>query len=161
MSRHDNTRSAPWLAAASCVILALTLAAPAKGGSGEGGGTADVSAEVKRMAHPPDSRRNSHYAGNRPPLTAQPMTPLPLDAVRPKGWLKKKLQMEAEGYTGRLEEISLFLREENNAWRSPKGKGIHGWEEVPYWLRGYVPLAYLLEDEEMIENARDWLEPII
>jgi len=158
-------RSTSWVRLAACCILAglltLTALACGKAGSGPDTNQEELEVEVTRVAHPPDSRRNEHYVGNRPPLKVRPLVTLPIDSISPGGWLKKKLQLEADGYTGRLEEISLFLREENSAWRSPEGKGKHGWEEVPYWLRGYVPLAYLLDEEDMIENARDWLEPII
>lgn len=30
------------------------------------------------------------------------------------------------------------------------GRDKDGWERVPYWLDGFIPLAYLLEDEDMI-----------
>ncbi|MEW5901389.1 MAG: beta-L-arabinofuranosidase domain-containing protein, partial [Acidobacteriota bacterium] len=33
-----------------------------------------------------------------------------------------------------------------------------GWEEMPYWLKGYGDLGYILKDPEMISAARKWLE---
>ncbi len=120
-----------------------------------------INSEVDLVKHPPDNQRNANYPNNIAPLSPQPMTALPMGSIKPLGWLKKKLQLAAQGYPGKLEEISLFLRENNNAWLSPEGKGIHGWEEVPYWLRGYLPLAYLVDDQEMIENAHEWIEPIL
>jgi len=37
---------------------------------------------------------------------------------------------------------------------SRDGKGKYGWEEVPYWLRGYIQLAYIFNDPKMIAEAR-------
>ena len=31
-------------------------------------------------------------------------------------------------------------------------------EEVPYWLKGYGNLAYILKDQKMIDEAKIWLE---
>ena len=52
--------------------------------------------------------------------------------------------MESDGFTGHLDEISQFLKPENNAWLSPTGEGQKRLEEVPYWLRGYGDLGYVL-----------------
>jgi len=71
------------------------------------------------------------------------------------------VELQAEGYFGHLTEISRFLEEKNNAWLDSKGKGDHGWEEVPYWLKGYINLAYLLEDQKMIDRGHKWVEDIL
>lgn len=39
--------------------------------------------------------------------------------------------------------------------------GDHGWEEVPYWLKGYGDLAYILGDTAMISEAKVWIEGAI
>ena len=31
-----------------------------------------------------------------------------------------------------------------------------GWERGPYWIDGLLPLAYLLEDEELIAKVKPW-----
>ena len=36
-----------------------------------------------------------------------------------------------------------------------------GWERVPYWLDGFVPLAYLLRDEALIARAKKYVEAIM
>jgi hypothetical protein len=81
--------------------------------------------------------RNSLYVGNRAPLAASPFRKLPIGSIKPEGWLRKQLELEANGFTGHLTEISEFLKKDNNAWLSPKGEGEHRWEEVPYWLKGF------------------------
>ena len=53
--------------------------------------------------------------------------------------------------TGRLSEISPWLKFEDSAWSDPQGKGKNGWEELPYWLKGYGDLGYVLNDPEIIK----------
>jgi DUF1680 family protein len=50
---------------------------------------------------------------------------------------------------------------ENNAWLSPEGEGEYVSEEVPYWLNGYGNLAFVLGDQEMIEEAGEWINGVI
>ena len=83
---------------------------------------------------------------------------LPVGAVRPQGWLRKQLELQTAGFHGHLGEISSFLGKKGNAWLSPTGEGDHGWEEVPYWLKGYILTAYLLDDPALIEEAHVWIK---
>ena len=117
-------------------------------------------AQVTVVHRPDTSRKNDFYVSNRQPLAPNPLVRLPIRAIEPRGWLRKQLELEAQGFTGHLGEISDFLQKENNAWLDPRG-GQHGWEEVPYWLKGYVNLAYVLRDEAMIREARVWIEAAI
>ena len=55
-------------------------------------------------------------------------------------------------------KLSEFLRKDGNAWLSPTGQGERGWEEVPYWLKGYANLAFVLDDKKMQDEAQIWLE---
>ena len=116
-----------------------------------------VSGQVATAERPVVSGRNQHYVSNRDPLIHNPLIRLPIRAIEPRGWLRKQLELEAQGFTGHLGEISRFLRKEGNAWLEPEA-GEHGWEEVPYWLKGYQNLAFLLRDEKMIEEAKLWIE---
>lgn len=72
-------------------------------------------------------------------------TPLPLGAIKPKGWLLHQLQIMRDGTTGHLDEVYEKVKHDNG-WTGGKGDG---WEETPYWLDGAVPLAYLLEDKTL------------
>ena len=104
---------------------------------------------------------NSSYLSNRAPLAPDALITLPIGAVRPKGWVRVCLERQRDGLTGNLGEISAWLQQENNAWLSQDGKGEFGWEEVPYWLRGYLQLAYLLEDPKLIAESRLWMEAVL
>lgn len=105
-----------------------------------------------------NARPSRWYGGHRAPLEVQPLSKLPLGAVEARGWLREQLEMQMEGFHGHLGEISPFLRKPGNAWLSPAGDGDHGWEEVPYWLKGFGDCAYLLGDEAAIAEARVWIE---
>ena len=89
---------------------------------------------------------NDYYVGNRAPLAPTPFRKLPVGAIKPEGWVLKQLQLQADGFVGHLTEISPWLEKKNNAWLSPTGEGDHGWEEVPYWLKGFGDLGYVLGD---------------
>ncbi|MDR2815389.1 MAG: glycoside hydrolase family 127 protein [Proteiniphilum sp.] len=101
---------------------------------------------------------NSNYIQNREPLLPRHFIKLPVGDVKPHGWLLRFLELQKNGLNGRLGEISAWLDKENNAWL---GTGTdYGWEEVPYWLKGYGNMAYILEDEKMISEVKVWLEAV-
>ncbi len=104
---------------------------------------------------------NSYYVGNRAPLAPSAFRKLPITSVTPKGWVRKQLQLEADGFIGHLTEISPWLNKKNNAWLSPKGEGDHGWEEVPYWLKGFGDLGYVLGDQRIVDEAQIWIDGAI
>lgn len=107
---------------------------------------------------PPVSGTNSFYVSNRTPLAPSPFVKLSIGSVTPKGWLRHQLELECEGMIGRLKEISPWLDFQKSAWSSKEGKGERGWEEMPYWLKGYGDLGYVLRDEAIIAEAKKWIE---
>ena len=104
---------------------------------------------------------NSHYVSNRAPLKPSVLIKLPIGSIEPKGWLGEYLIRQKNGLTGNLGKISAWLQKEDNAWLDKNGQGDWGWEEVPYWLKGYANIGYILEDQEMIDEAMIWIEGTI
>jgi hypothetical protein len=102
----------------------------------------------------PSGGSNRHYVSNRPPLLSSPLIKLPIGAVEPRGWLLTQLRLMRDGFTGRLGELSPFLGS-GSGWLTLKNKG---WEEMPYWLKGFGDLAYLLKDAAMIGESKKWIE---
>ena len=100
----------------------------------------------------------SLYTGNRYPLVPSPFMKLPIGSIKPRGWLRNMLELEKNGMTGKLKEISPWLNWEKSAWANKQGEGERGWEELPYWLKGYGDLGYILNDKEIINEARKWIE---
>ena len=96
---------------------------------------------------PDIDRTNDFYVSNRPPLTPSPLIKLPVGAIEPAGWVRRQLELQADGFHGHLTEISRFLVKQGNAWLSPTGQGDHGWEEPPYWLKGFSNCGYVLGNE--------------
>lgn len=114
---------------------------------------------VTMTDRPDRMEQNPNYANNRSPLQPSHFLKLPVGNIKPEGWLRKYLELQRDGLTGHLNEISAWLEKENNAWLTNGGD--HGWEEVPYWLKGYGNLAYILGDENMINEAKTWIEAAI
>lgn len=112
--------------------------------------------EITFVDRPDCTQTNISYTGNRQPLKPMNFLKLPVGSIRPEGWLQRYLQLQKDGLTGHLGEISAWLAKKNNAWLTNGGD--HGWEEVPYWLKGYGNLAYLLKDPKMIEETKLWIE---
>jgi len=111
------------------------------------------------VVHTPAAERpNSHYISNRAPLLINPLVKLPLGAVRPKGWLKHQLDLMVEGMVGRLEEVSSFVNPDKTGWFGGDGQA---WEEAPYWLRGYYPMAFLTGDKRCLGVAHRWIDGTI
>ena len=101
----------------------------------------------------------TNYINNKAPLPANPFLKLPVNAITPRGWVGEILQRQKDGLSGNLGEISDWLDKKGNAWLESGGS--HGWEEVPYWLRGYSNLAYILGDKVMLDETKFWVEAII
>jgi len=76
--------------------------------------------------------------------------------IKPDGWLRRQLEIQAEGLSGNLHKIWPDIRD--SAWI---GGNREGWERVPYWLDGFIPLAYLLEDEELIATVKKYIDAIV
>ncbi len=118
-----------------------------------------LGAEKFSIIERPDvSATNQFYLGNRAPLEASRFIALPIGAVQPKGWLLEFLKRQRAGLCGSLGEISVWLQKDGNAWLSKDGKGKYGWEELPYWLKGYSQLGYLLDDPKMIAESKTWID---
>ncbi len=97
--------------------------------------------------------------GYRAPLHGGYLKKLAVGQVQPKGWLLEILTRQKNGLNGLLGTVSDWLDKRNNQWLSDQGN--HGWEEVPYWLRGYSSLAYILNDEQMKQEAQVWFEGVL
>lgn len=75
---------------------------------------------------------------------------------KPSGWLLRQLEIQAEGLSGNLDKVWPDIRD--SKWI---GGDREGWERVPYWLDGFIPLAYLLDNEDMKQRAKKYVDAII
>jgi len=147
MTKNRKTAKKPAIINGIALLLFLCLS-----GYGQ-----DKITNVKR---PSANASNSFYKGNRPPLLPSSFVKLPVGSIKPQGWLLKYLELQRDGLTGQLGTISAWLDKKNNAWYSNDGKGDHGWEEVPYWLKGYGNLGYILNDQSIISETKNWLNKV-
>lgn len=113
--------------------------------------------DVTVVDKPANSVLNSFYQSNQSPLKPQHLVKLPVGAIKPGGWLLKSLELQRDGLTGQLGEISAWLTKKNNAWLNKDGTGDWGWEEMPYWLKGYANIGYVLNDKKMIDESMVWI----
>ena len=76
--------------------------------------------------------------------------------IKPSGWLRRQLEIEADGLAGNLDLVWPDVRD--SMWI---GGGREGWERVPYWLGGFVPLAFLLDRRDLIGRAKKYVDAIL
>jgi hypothetical protein len=95
------------------------------------------------------------YLQNRAPLVQKPYLQLPLGSIHPDGWMLEQLHLMREGLTGNLDREYARVVGSRNGWLGGDGDG---WERGPYWLDGLVPLAFLLDDPELREKIKPWIE---
>jgi uncharacterized protein len=91
---------------------------------------------------------------NRAPLHANAFYALPLGAIRPSGWLRHQLLIQANGLSGHLGETWADVGP-NSGWLGGSGES---WERGPYYLDGLVPLAYLLDDATLKGKAQAFID---
>jgi uncharacterized protein len=91
---------------------------------------------------------------NRAPLAQNAFYLLPLSAIRPAGWLRAQLQIQADGLSGHLDETWPDVGP-NSGWLGGSGES---WERGPYFLDGLTPLAYLLGDARLKAKAQKYID---
>ena len=131
--------------AAACAMIHLSLPA------------ADQT-EVQTLAEVKAAQPGGLYPHNRVPLVSSPFLKLPIGSITPHGWVHHMLELERDGMTGHLKEISPWLDFSKSSWGDKEGRGRFGWEEMPYWLKGYGDLGYLLRDESIMAETKKWIE---
>lgn len=88
-------------------------------------------------------------------LRQNPYEELPLGAIKADGWLKEMLLRQKSGATGNLDKLYPLVMNERNGWLGGDGDQ---WERGPYWIDGLLPLAYILNDKELINKTQPWVE---
>jgi uncharacterized protein len=90
----------------------------------------------------------------RAPLHPGAFTFLPLGSIKPAGWLKDQLQIQANGLSGHLDETWADVGP-SSGWLGGSGES---WERGPYFLDGLIPLAWLLDDVHLKSKAQKYID---
>jgi hypothetical protein len=92
---------------------------------------------------------------HKAPLLPGEFAMLSLGSVKPGGWLKRELQIQADGITGHMDEFYHLLT--TNGWLGQEGPKFNSYQWAPYYLDGLVPLAHLLDDKRLKDKAAKWI----
>jgi hypothetical protein len=127
-------------------FLAGTVAAPA------------AAAIANAVTGEPARAAAAGYVVNRAPLQPDAFLRLPPGATRATGWLATQLGYQLDGINGRMTEISHFLQYDNTGWTNPS---LGGWEELPYWLKGFGDLGYVTGDARVQTETAKWIDGVL
>ena len=92
-----------------------------------------------------------NYKNNRYPLLQKPYIELPIGSIRPTGWMQEQLVRMKNGMTGNLDQVYEKVMGPRNGWLGGDGDV---WERGPYWIDGLLPLAYILNDQALIDKVK-------
>ncbi len=91
-----------------------------------------------------------------PSLVPLKYIPFPVGAIRPEGWLLDVLKTQADGLSGSLNDFWPFVNQ--SVWIGGNSDpGLH--EDTPYWLNGFLPLSYQLNDSSLIQLRYLYIGP--
>ena len=130
------------------------LAVSAKLSHGQGAAPHKQKAQSHAEGVPPSLAALRPPIRNRTPLAPNASYPLPLGSVRPIGWLRRQLEIQATGLGGHLDETWADVGSDSG-WLGGTGES---WERGPYFLDGLVPLAYLLDDDRLKAKAQRYID---
>ena len=100
---------------------------------------------------------NYEKSREKQPLLELPYTLFPIGDIQPQGWLRHILETMRDGMTGHLDELWEDVGP-NCGWIGGSGPA---WERPVYWLDGLVPLAYILNDKNLIDKSQKYIEWIL
>lgn len=112
------------------------------------------SAAVAGIAVQPSCALDINRWNSSVKLAPTAFTELPLSQIRPAGWLRRQLRIQADGLSGHLDEFWPDVGPESG-WLGGPGES---WERGPYFIDGLLPLAWQLEDETLKNKAMRFIE---
>jgi len=96
--------------------------------------------------------------GQEPALAPLKFIPFPVTSLHPAGWLQDVLLTQAEGLSGHIPDF--WAPVNGSTWMGGSSDGgLH--EDMPYWLNGFLPLAYQLDDSRLIKIAERYVYQIL
>lgn len=89
---------------------------------------------------------------------------LPINSIKPQGWLKQFLINQSNGLTGHLENAGYpFTSQYWGADTNTDNRGAEKWwpyEQNGYWLDGMIRCGYFLDDTFLIKKAQKQIDAV-
>ena len=96
---------------------------------------------------------------NENPVVQPVFKPLDLGTIKPLGWFKGELELEAQGLAGNMFDFYRFVNDSGFLGGSTEYSTLH--EGSPYWFNGVVPLAFGLGDARIESQVRYYLDYVL
>lgn len=97
-----------------------------------------------------------HILTRHPGLVPFKYEALPLGSVKPLGWLLDQIQLSADGLGGHLYKFYRYV--ERSTWLGGEWEYSELNEAAPYWFNYIVPLAWVLDDDRLKAQAKEFLD---
>ena len=98
------------------------------------------------------------YLNHQGELEATEFIQLPVGAVKPENWLENQMLLMKNGITGLMKEHINYNVSTSEWLNHTSGDA---WEKGPYFARGLTAMAYVLDDDELLDEALLWVAAVI
>jgi len=102
--------------------------------------------DIRIVEKPGVEAKNDFYISNGSPLLPSPLIRLPVGSIEPKGWVRRQLELQRDGFPWTLDRDQSVPQERRQRVAQPCGRRRPRMEEPPYWLKGFSNCGYILRD---------------
>lgn len=106
-----------------------------------------------------DSMKESRQSAERSSLVQPVYKPFTLGSIKPSGWMKDQLELEAAGLAGNMFDFYRFV--DDSRWLGGSSDYSNLNEGSPYWFNGLVPLAFGLDDSRLKSQVKFYLDYVL
>ncbi|OTB02290.1 hypothetical protein M426DRAFT_197774 [Hypoxylon sp. CI-4A] len=114
---------------------------------------------ISGLTLPQEPSRGKHLRRDDPDLIQPVYQSLPLGSIKPRGWFKDELELEANGLAGSLFDFYRYVHDSMWIGGSSEYSNLH--ESAPYWFNGLVPLAFGLDDSRLKSQVYSFMDYVL